>query len=222
MALLLLAAACGKNDATTREDHHSELRADLEAHSALVRCEAAARLWNATRQFDPGLKLLLEHVGSDDAQSRRAAVRYLPKADRIPKSRIDALAKLPRREALFALGAVGRQAGAHAGMARAALDDSAVVVGAVAAWALFRMTGDPDTPIRKLLARLAGLDLSEGQMAVRALIADRILSIAKQQPQPLIDALEEKRHAAAARELLALIRSKDAPGYAAAQAALAR
>lgn len=208
--LVLLIAACG-------DDHADDPRLkDLESHSADTRCRAALELWNTTKEYEPGLRLLLEHARSADPQKKRAAARYLPLAKDIPADRIAELARLKnRRAALGALGAIGPQAKAHVDVVRQNLESPTLSVQATAAWALWRIEGDAGQATRRLLAVLrktpaAGLKQS---------IADQILDIAKQQPAPLIAALKDKEHGEAARQLLAFIREDD-PGFAAAQAAL--
>ena len=212
--ILLLVAACGQApDPDTGS--LDELRARLHDRSADARCEAAKKLWNATREFEPALRLLLEHAVAPETY--RVAARHLPETSGIPAARISEVAALAPWPSLAGLGAIGPQASAHLEQVRAGLRSDDRPIAMTAAWALFRITGADAAPIRRLLELIT----APGAPApLRLTMANTILDIAKLNPQPLIDALQEKPYAAIARQLLAFIR-KDDPGYAAAQAALA-
>jgi len=212
--ILLLAAACGRDPDPVPESL-DELRARLNDHSPDTRCAAAVKLWNATREFEPALRLLLEHAVAPETY--RVAARHLPEASGIPPTRISEVAALAPWPSLAGLGAIGPQAKAHVGQVRSRLRSDDRPIAMTAAWALFKVTGAAAAPIRRLLELIT----APGAPApLRLTMANTILDIAKLNPQPLIDALQEKPYAAIARKLLALIR-KDDPGYAAAQAALA-
>ncbi|MHC4960024.1 MAG: hypothetical protein ACYTGN_16820 [Planctomycetota bacterium] len=211
LALLLFFAACGGKDDT------SKWRAALEDRSPERRCEAAAHLARAGDAA--GLDLLLDHAQSLDDQEWRAAARYLPTIRKLPSSALDRVATGKERvRVVRALGAVGPQAKPYVALVTVALTDKQDdVLRIEAAWALFRVAREARRATETLLRELGAAE-SPG---LRQTIADRLLGVANEAPQTLIEALDDERTEESAAALLAQVR-KDSPGHAAATAALAK
>jgi hypothetical protein len=208
--LVLLVAACGDGDGGL-----AKWRNQLEDRSPERRCEAAAQLHRAGDA--QALDVLLDHALSLDDQEWRAAARYLPTIRKLPAGALDRVATGREQvRVVRALGAVGAAAKPYIALVTVAMADKQDdVLRIEGAWALFRISGEARQATQRLLAEL-GAAATPGE---RQMIADRLLGIANEAPQALIEALDDERSEELAAALLAQVR-KGSPGHAAAKAAL--
>lgn len=177
----------------------------IERGRPMERAAAALKHWNQTKEVEPGLQALLDDASGPDAQRRGAAALHLPHAKDIPERVIDWVAGAKSGWALLAtLGAIGPQAKQELPSVRAAMDDKDLAIRLTAAWALFRITGAVDEPVRRLMKELIA-----APVGARPSIADALLEIGKSQRDRCAAVLTELQkdpaYAQAAKELLALM-----------------
>ena len=170
---MLLAGCNGEHS-----DEHTALVKAVKDGRPRERAEAALKLWNTTHKVEPGLQALLDDASSESYQRRRAAALYLPMAQEIPQDVIDWVMNARFGWAmLVTLGAIGPQAKKSLPTVRAALKDTNSTIRNTAAWALFRIGGHVDEPVRLLMAQLIS-----APVGARPAIADALLEIGKAQP----------------------------------------
>jgi len=203
VALAVLLAGCSSEHEGEHAAENTALVTAIRNGRARERAQAALKLWNTTHKVDPALQALLDDAASKSDQRRRAAALYLPRAQEIPEDVIDWVMNARFGWAMLAtLGAIGPQAKKSLPTVRAALKSADPTIRNTAAWALFRIGGHVDKPVRLLMA-----ELISAPVGARPGIADTLLEIGKAQPDRfkrlLSELVGDPKYAQVAADLLA-------------------